>query len=97
MTSLEQWPALHHALGAIVRELDSLEQQISDTLKYTFSYYKSVKGMKDSVITYAETGNANGDGVNDNVPSRTEGSHEEGQEDQEHQPDDKPQRILHDL
>lgn len=53
--------------------------------------------MKDSVKTYAEAGNAHGDGVDNNVPSRTKGSHEEGQEDQEHQPDDKPQWILHDL
>lgn len=45
--------------------------------------------------TYTQAGNAHGDGVDDNVPSRAKGGHEEGQEDEQHQPDDKPQRILH--
>lgn len=77
-------------------ELDALEQQIGDSLKIKEKVCVRTFLKIKSSFTYAQSWNANGNRIDDDVPPSAESGDEEGQEDQEYQPDHKPQRILHD-
>lgn len=57
--------------------------------------FKSCRRLNTKSYTYTESRNADSDRVDDDVPTSAEGGHKEGEENQEHQPDDKPQGILH--
>lgn len=88
---LKPWFPGHHVLGAGSREMESLEQDLLNTLemkreidndgfwKVFFNYFN-----------YRASLNADGEGLEENVETCAEAAHPETDKDENHEPDDAP-------